>query len=122
MSADVPVRVWESDFSREGARLTATISRRDVTFRTRVVGSLDVVEITRPGLVIMAESGGIGSDKAIDVCVRAIPDQIKFTIEETPEFVWFAVAATRDAIGFWHIETIPFTEWLRVLMAGGRAK
>ena len=116
---DVRVRAWEPNLRDEGARFIAqAITRRDVTFQARTgdATSLDVEQITRPGLVVIAASAGPGNANAVDVCVRAIPDQIKFTILSTPELIWFPIAAHRDALMNWHIETIPYVEWLRIML------
>lgn len=116
IQSDVVVRVWEPDLLREGARLSATTTRRDVTFRTRQENLFDVEDVTMPGLVVITESGKPGPDKAGDVVVRAIPDQIRFTILSTEELIWLPVAATRDVLGNWHIETVPYVEWLRIVL------
>lgn len=113
LQTDVVVRAWEANLREEGARFGATLVRRDVTFQARTGrDTLEVEQHTLPGLVI------IGDDQlqAVQASVAAIPHQIKFTIISTPEVIWFPVAAHRDALRHWHIECIPFAEWLRILL------
>lgn len=115
--ADVLVRAWEPNLRDEGARFKAlTTIRRDVTFQARTGNELFAEQITRPGLVIVTESAAPASQNAADVCVNAIPSQIKFTILATDELVWFPLNAHRDVLGNWHIECIPFVEWLRIVL------
>lgn len=115
--ASAVVRAWEPTMNQEGARFLATCTRRDVTFQARTgVESLDVETITRPGLIIIAPSAGPGRQNAVDVVVRAIPDQIKFTVLQTEELLWFPVAAHRDAMLNWHIETIQYVDWLKIML------
>lgn len=113
--SDVLVRAWEPNLREEGARFAATIVRRDVTFQART-GDFDVEQITMPGLIVIAPSAGPATQNAVDVCVAAIPSQIKFTILATTEMVWFPLAAHRDVMSHWHIECIPFVEWLRIML------
>ena len=115
MSGEVLVRAWEPNLRDEGARFDAAIVRRDITFQART-GDFDVEQITMPGLALVAESAGPRGQNAIDVCVRAIPDQIKFTILSTDELIWIPLAAHRDAFNYWHIECVPFADWLRILL------
>lgn len=114
LQTDVLVRAWEPNLREEGARFSAMTNRRDITFQART-SPLDVEQITMPGLVVIGESAA-PQQNAVDVCVAAIPTQIKFTILSTAELIWFPLAAHRDALGSWHIECIPFTEWLRILL------
>lgn len=118
LQADVLVRAWEPNLMQEGARFQATTVRRDVTFQARIgdAMSLDVETITQPGLIVIAPSAGPGGQNAVDVCVRAMPDQIKFTILRTDELVWIPIAAHRDPMMNWHIECVPFVEWLRIVL------
>lgn len=115
LQSDVLVRAWEPNLRDEGARFSAITTRRPVTFHARVADSLDAELITMPGLVIIAESAA-PQQNAVDVCVAAIPSQIKFTILGTSELIWFPLSAHRDAIGSWHIECVPFVEWLRIVL------
>ncbi|MCV7230690.1 hypothetical protein [Mycolicibacterium komossense] len=113
MSGEVLVRAWEPNLIDEGARLKATLVRRDITFQART-GDFDVEQITMPGLAVIAESAGPRSQNAIDVCVSAIPSQIKFTILSTDELIWMPIAAHRDTFNHWHLECVPFADWLRL--------
>lgn len=113
--SDVLVRAWEPNLRDEGARFTATILRRDITFQTRT-GDFDVEQITIPGIEIITESAGAGQRNAADVVVSAIPDQIKFTILSTDELIWLPLGAHRDVMSHWHIECVPYTAWLRILL------
>lgn len=115
LQTNVLVRAWEPNLREEGARFAADVVRRDVTFQART-SDFDVEQITCPGLVVIAPSAAPAAQNAVDVCVAAIPSQIKFTILSTAELIWFPLAAHRDAIGSWHIECIPFAEWLRILL------
>lgn len=112
LKSDVLVRAWEPNLREEGARFAADIVRRDITFQARTTDSLDVEQITQPGLVVIADS----ARTAVQVCVSAIPTQIKFTILATDEMIWFPVAAHRDVMQHWHIECIPYAAWLRILL------
>lgn len=118
LAADVVVRCWEPDLTHEGARFRATTVRRDITIQTATQDPDELIPevqtVTRPGIVVIAPSAGPGGQNAVDVVVRAIPDRIKLTMLRTPELVWLPVNAHRDALMNWHIEAIPFTEWIRL--------
>ena len=68
------------------------------------------------GLVVISESAGPLTQNAVDVCVSAIPQQIRFTIYTTPELIWAPIAAHRDPLNSWHIECVPLIEWLRLTL------
>ena len=115
LQSGVLVRAWEPDLTGEGARFCAVTVRRAITVHTATNDLIPEQQtVTRPGLVVIAPSGGPGGQNAVDVVVRAIPDRIKFTILSTPELVWLPVSASRDVLMSWSIECLPFTEWIRL--------
>lgn len=116
LQTDVLVRAWEPHLGREGARFKAVTVRRDVTMR--VVHQLPMCtapdEYVIPGLVVIAPSGGLAGPNTVDVCIRAIPDAIKFTIRDTAELIWIPINAHRDWMQNWEIECVPLVEWMRI--------
>lgn len=116
LKTDVLVRAWEPNLRQEGARFSAMLTRREITFQARVSGSLDPEQITMPGLVVIGQGLAPNGQNAVDVCASAIPQQIKFTILQTPEMVWQPLAFSRDIVGAYHIECVPFVEWLRLVL------
>lgn len=116
IDADVTVRAWEANLLNEGARFKATTVRRDVTFQARIGNSLEVDTVTVPGLVVIAPSAAPTGQNAVDVTVRGIPQHVRFTILKTDEMIWAPVSANLDVLGNWHIETVPLSEWARVIL------
>lgn len=116
LKTDVLVRAWEPNLRDEGARFSATITRRPVTFHARVSNSPDAELITMPGLVVIGQGAEPSGRNAVDVVASAIPHQIKFTVLDTPELIWQPLQFSRDVVGAYHIECVPFTEWLRIVL------
>ena len=115
LQTDVLVRAWEPHLGREGARFKAVTVRRDITMRIAHRSPTCTIpsEIVLPGLVVIAPSGGLAGPNAVDVCIRAIPDAIKFTLRDTPELVWLPISAHRDWMKNWEIECVPLVEWVK---------
>jgi hypothetical protein len=117
IQGDVVIRAWDAWMQREGARFVATTVRRDITLRVTHGSATcgNPSEIVRPGLVVIAPSAGPLGQNAVDVTVRGLPDQIKFTILRTPETLWIPLQAHRDdVLQDWQIECIPFADWIRI--------
>ncbi|MCV7255661.1 hypothetical protein H7J86_26200 [Mycobacterium hackensackense] len=116
ITADVLVRAWEPNLRDEGARFASTTVRRDITFQARVSGSLDAEQITMPGLVVIGQGAEPSGRNAVDVVASAIPHQIAFTILATPELIWQPLSFSRDIVGAYHFECVPYIEWKRIVL------
>lgn len=116
LQTDVLVRAWCPNLHSEGARFKAVTTRADIAIQvaTGDLVHVDVHEVTRAGLIVISPSAGPGGQNSADITVRGIPDQIKFTILQTPELIWLPLNAHRDPLMNWRIVCIPYTEWIRL--------
>lgn len=118
LQTDVLIRAWDPNINHEGARFKAVLARKNIRVQTAHFDPADPLTVMRqdrelPGLDVIAPSAAPNLSPA-DVTVRGIADQIKLTILQTPELLWQPINAHRDELQNWHIECIPFTEWLRL--------
>lgn len=101
----VVVRALTDGLNEAAGFYVPEILRRDITFRTRIAGGLDIADHTLPGIVL------IGAD-SLEPLARAV-GRITLKILRTDELLWLPVQSRQD-FGAWTVEAVPLTMWMRL--------